>query len=263
MNPRRLASSLSAVVPVMRTGRLCGVSVSSAPKVIAISAPTAVATSSTAVQNVRHLSCGSTPCRKTTSRRPLGSGAAENWFVGQSMWRTPSTSRTWGRVEVKSKKSSPSMDAKGRAFHAAARYLAAADAASPASLHPSKAATSTGRRSCGCRSHVTNSTRATVLLTTRIPAPRPTLEAHDAWRARPFLARDAGLVRSDLRRADRGPGAGMGRHLTREARADPGADRVGQDAGRLPLAHRSPAHRTGDRAPLPGPVHLAPEGAQL
>ena len=79
--------------------------------------------------------------------------------------------------------------------------------------------------------------------------------------ARAFLAEDAGLVRARVRRPDAGAGAGLARHCLRRQRPDPGADRLRQDARRLPLRDR-PA-RPQPRRRAPPALRLAAEGAQL
>src|SRR5205823_14074946 len=79
--------------------------------------------------------------------------------------------------------------------------------------------------------------------------------------ARAFQPRDARLVRAHLLRADAGAGARLARDRDRQAHADPGADRLGQDARGLSLRDRQadPGARTG----TPPPLRLAAEGAQL
>ena len=57
------------------------------------------------------------------------------------------------------------------------------------------------------------------------------------------------------------PGARLAGDRERRAHADPGADRLGQDARRLPLRDR-PARRRAGRGPAPA-LRLAAEGAEL
>ena len=121
-NPRRMLSVGSCAVPVTRTGRVWGTSARRAPSVRTSSTPIVRATSTTRSENVRQRSCGSAPRRNTTSR-PLGPrGADANRVSGHSMARTPPrSSRTSGRVAVKSKNSSASMVANGSAPQRRAR----------------------------------------------------------------------------------------------------------------------------------------------
>ena len=105
-----------------------------------VRAPMATATPSTWSQKVRHCSWGSTP-ESSTTPWPLAVVAAWNTLEGHSMRRRPSMSmRTSGRVVVKSKKTSGSMSAKGRALHCSTRWSMAVVAASPASFQPPNAA---------------------------------------------------------------------------------------------------------------------------
>ena len=64
----------------------------------------------------------------------------------------------------------------------------------------------------------------------------------------------------------RPPRPGLGGHRLRPPHADPGPDRLGQDAGRLPLGPRPAAgrRRAGAReAALPGALRLAAQGPDL
>ena len=63
-------------------------------------------------------------------------------------------------------------------------------------------------------------------------------------RARAFLARHPRLVRGRLRRADRRADRRLGRDRLGPARAGLRAHRIGQDARRLPVGHRSPGGRS-------------------
>ena len=72
---------------------------------------------------------------------------------------------------------------------------------------------------------------------------------------------DASLVRGCVRIAHACPGAGLARDRERRAHADPGADRVGQDARRLPLRDRPPEREPG-RGAAPA-LRLAAEGPEL
>ena len=72
------------------------------------------------------------------------------------------------------------------------------------------------------------------------------------------------MVRRDIRRADRCPGGSLARNQGRPPHADRGADRLRQDARRLPCGDRrsDPARsrRTSDRRD-PGGLRLAAQGA--
>ena len=138
----------SPAVPVTRTGRLWGTSANSAPRVSTISTLAHCATSITSEQNVRHRSWGSVP-RTTMTSRPSGVRPARNSLDGQVISRAVPTCATVGRVEEKSKNCSGSMLANRRAPQRSDRCRTARLAASPASFHPSNAATSTGRLSTG------------------------------------------------------------------------------------------------------------------
>src|SRR3989440_713298 len=76
-----------------------------------------------------------------------------------------------------------------------------------------------------------------------------------------LLARDACLVRGRLRGPDPGAGARLAGDRARRAHADPGADRLGQDARCLPLRDRPADPGTG---PGPAPaLRLAAQGTEL
>ena len=72
---------------------------------------------------------------------------------------------------------------------------------------------------------------------------------------------DAGLVRELVRSADSRAGAGLAGDRERRAHADPGADRLREDARRVPVRDR-PADRLPGRG-SPAALRLAAEGAQL
>ena len=79
--------------------------------------------------------------------------------------------------------------------------------------------------------------------------------------AGPVFRRYRRLVFGGVRRTHPGPGAGLAGHRRRGARAHPRPHRVGENPGRLPLRPGPPADRagTGNRPPLPGPLHLPDE----
>ena len=79
-----------------------------------------------------------------------------------------------------------------------------------------------------------------------------------ARRLQPGRAR---LVRAGVRGADPGAGARLAVDRARRAHADPGPDRLGQDAGGLPLRDR-PAQREPGRGPAAS-IRLAAEGTEL
>ena len=66
-----------------------------------------------------------------------------------------------------------------------------------------------------------------------------------------------------VRRADAAPGAGLAGDRAGRIDADPRADRQRQDADRVPLVHQPADVRAGarPRAAVPGPLHLAAQGA--
>ena len=78
-------------------------------------------------------------------------------------------------------------------------------------------------------------------------------EDHRSRSTRSLLAGRAGLVRGELRGADRGPDPRLGGHRPGRAHAHPRPDRQRQDARRLPLRPRSP--RPG---PSPEPTRADP-----
>ena len=89
-------------MPLTGTGRVCGVSASSAPRVTTISTPSSRATPSSSWQNARQRMVGSMPCTSTTSRVASGMRATEIRVVGQVIVRTPSSMTTSGRLTWKS-----------------------------------------------------------------------------------------------------------------------------------------------------------------
>ena len=92
-------------------------------------------------------------------------------------------------------------------------------------------------------------------------------EDHRANPCGALLAGRAGLVRVEVRGADRRPDPGLAGHRPGRAHAHPRPDRLRQDARCVPLCPRSPRPGpqpgTDSRRPRPRPcaVHLAAEGA--
>ena len=85
------------------TGRVWGVSASSAPRVTTVVTPRSSIWSSSSAQNLRHRMFGSMPCMSTTSRVAPGGRHTDSRVVGHSTRRvTPSTIRTVGLVTWKS-----------------------------------------------------------------------------------------------------------------------------------------------------------------
>ena len=87
--------------PTTLTGALWWVSVSSAPSVTTVETPSVLAISMMTSQNVRQRSRGSTPSSVITVR-PSSASPIRMSGVGQSIWRSPSTTCTLGRTEAKS-----------------------------------------------------------------------------------------------------------------------------------------------------------------
>ena len=87
--------------PTTFTGALWWVSVSSAPSVTTVETPSDSAISMITSQNVRQRRRGSTPSTVTTGR-PLSTSPMRTSGVGQSIFRSPSTTCTLGRTEAKS-----------------------------------------------------------------------------------------------------------------------------------------------------------------
>lgn len=97
------ASAASEVTPLTGTGRLCGVSPSSAPRMTTSSTPSSCAKPSSSLQYERQRMLGSIPRTRTRSRG-LGSvtRTTESRVVGQVIRRTPPSSQTVGRLTWKS-----------------------------------------------------------------------------------------------------------------------------------------------------------------
>ena len=87
--------------PTTLTGALWWVSVSSAPRVTTVETPSELAISMMTSQNVRQRSLGSTPSTVITGR-PSSTSPMRTSGVGQSIFRSPSTTCTLGRTEAKS-----------------------------------------------------------------------------------------------------------------------------------------------------------------
>src|SRR4051812_37765129 len=147
-------SAGSDACAVTDTGRECGTSASSAPSRTTSWTPSASARSTTTREKPRQRIAGSGPESSTRSRGARGTRAAWISNSGHSILRVvPSTSRTTGRVDWKSTKSSGSMTANGSAPRPPATNDSAEVADSPASFQPLKAQTSAGaRRPSGRRS---------------------------------------------------------------------------------------------------------------
>src|SRR3954454_22802638 len=148
----------------MCTGRVCGTSASSAPRLTTSCVPVASARSTIRREKLRQRMLGSEPCTRMRSRGARGTRAANTSTAGHSISRVrPSTSRIFGRVCWKSKKSSGSICAKRGEPSEAPTKRSAADAASPASFHPVKAHTIAGaRRPSGLLSQIRGCIRSTV-----------------------------------------------------------------------------------------------------
>ncbi|CAM5477617.1 hypothetical protein SVIOM74S_02625 [Streptomyces violarus] len=99
----RPARSGSDVVPLIGTGRVCGVSPSSAPRTTTGSTPSSWAKPSSSLQNDRHRIDGSIP-RTSTRSRGLSppTRTTDNLVVGHVILRTPPSSNTVGRFTWKS-----------------------------------------------------------------------------------------------------------------------------------------------------------------
>ncbi len=98
-----VARSPSEVTPLTGTGRVCGVSPSSAPRITTISTPSSCAKPSSSWQNERQRMLGSIP-RISTMSRVFGSvtRTTDSRVVGQVIRRTPSSIHTVGRLTWKS-----------------------------------------------------------------------------------------------------------------------------------------------------------------
>lgn len=86
----------------------------------------------------------------------------------------------------------------------------------------------------------------------RAPAVRP---------AGPVQRDHPGVVHQHLRRPDHGAGAGLERHRRRPQHAGDRADRVGQDAGRVPVGPGQPGRPGRACARHPGALRVAAQGA--
>src|SRR6185312_2423615 len=96
--------------------------------------------------------------------------------------------------------------------------------------------------------------------TARTAAARSLDFTHGPRPAGRLLATRRRLVPAVLRRADEGPAAGLAADRGGTPLAGPRADRVGQDAGRLPRRDRRLRPRPR-RARHPGGLRLAAQGA--
>lgn len=97
------ARSGSDVTPLTGTGRVCGVSPSSAPSTTTISTPSSWANPRISLQNERQRIDGSMPRTRTRSRGlspPIRT--TESLVVGQVILRTPPSRKTVGRLTWKS-----------------------------------------------------------------------------------------------------------------------------------------------------------------
>ena len=97
------ARSGSEVTPLTGTGRVCGVSPSSAPRTTTISTPSSWAKPRISLQNERQRMLGSMP-RTSTRSRGLSppTRTTDSRVVGQVILRTPPSSHTVGRLTWKS-----------------------------------------------------------------------------------------------------------------------------------------------------------------
>ena len=78
-------------VPETGTGRVCGVSASSAPRVTTSSAPSSSEAASSSAQNCRQRMFGSMPRSSMTSRNAPGGEQTDSCVEGQVMRRMPSS----------------------------------------------------------------------------------------------------------------------------------------------------------------------------
>ncbi len=93
----------SEAEPETGTGRVCGLSASSAPRVTTSSTCNDSAAASSSSQKPRHRMLGSRPRSSTTSLSAPGGLQIDRRVVGQEIRRvTPSTNETIGRVTWKS-----------------------------------------------------------------------------------------------------------------------------------------------------------------
>ena len=134
---KRSRNAGSEANPVSGTGSVYRTSAKNAPSSATRSMCSSSITRMTRPQNARQRRCGSGPAMKARLR------AAESSQLGHCMCRICwSSSRTSGRWTVKSKNSSPSIEANFWAPSCAATYCTALVAADPASLHPENATSS-------------------------------------------------------------------------------------------------------------------------
>ncbi len=99
----RRARSASDVVPLIGTGRVCGVSPSRAPRMTTSSTPSSWAKPSSSLQNERHRMDGSMPRTRTRSRGfSPPTRTTDSRVVGQVILRTPASMNTVGRFTWKS-----------------------------------------------------------------------------------------------------------------------------------------------------------------
>ncbi|KYG52812.1 hypothetical protein AWI43_26940 [Streptomyces sp. WAC04657] len=97
------ARSGSEVTPLTGTGRVCGVSPSSAPRITTISTPSSCAKASSSLQKERQRIEGSIPRTRTRSRGlSPPTRTTESLVVGQVIFRTPLSRKTVGRFTWKS-----------------------------------------------------------------------------------------------------------------------------------------------------------------
>lgn len=99
----RWARSASDVVPLIGTGRVCGVSPSRAPRMTTSSTPSSCAKPSNSLQNERQRMDGSMPRTSTRSRGfSPPTRTTDNLVVGHVIFRTPASIHTVGRFTWKS-----------------------------------------------------------------------------------------------------------------------------------------------------------------
>ena len=157
-------TSVSEAVPMTCTGRECGTSARSAPRLTVIGTSKREAMPTNWAQNSFQRNAGSGPRASSTS--PPGVEADQTPTVGHTIVRRPWSRRTCGRTVAKSVNASGSISATAVAPQRSTSVRTALDAASPASFHPVNAHTRVGARSSGSDSHRTCSMSA------RYPHPR-------------------------------------------------------------------------------------------
>ncbi|BDH57490.1 hypothetical protein MTP03_24290 [Tsukamurella sp. PLM1] len=102
-SPNRLAESASYPAPVTGTGRVCGVSARSDPRITTLSILSSVNTAISWSQKARQRKLGSMPRSSTTSRSALGGRHTDSVVDGHSTARvTPSICLIVGRLTWKS-----------------------------------------------------------------------------------------------------------------------------------------------------------------